>query len=210
MTADQHVFLAVAAALALSFGATARAEDSRSRLPATGQTTCWDTAGKVIACAGTGHDGDVLAGAALSYTDNGDGAITDNATGLMWEKQSFDGSIHDMTVTFSWDNAFAHVAELNKANFAGHKDWRLPNLKELASLVNYEKVSPSVSPAFNNNCTRGATVLTGSCTATDTYWSSSSFASHPGFAWYVIFDPGDVENGDKRTTNHVRAVRGGR
>jgi hypothetical protein len=68
--------------------------------PATGQTTCWDSAGAVIPCAGTGNDGDIQAGATLSYTDNGDGTITDNNTGLMWAKKSDDGSIHDK------DNAY--------------------------------------------------------------------------------------------------------
>ncbi len=73
----------------------------RRAFPATGQTTCWNSAGTVIACAGTGQDGDIRAGATLSYTDNGDGTITDNNTGLMWEKKSRDGSvntnIHDRT-----------------------------------------------------------------------------------------------------------------
>src|SRR5262245_21387303 len=101
--------------------------------PATGQTKCWDSRGAVIACPGTGQDGDIRAGAALSYTDNVDGTITDNNTGLMWEKQSDDGSIHDRDTTYSWANAFAvHIAGLNAgAGFAGHTDWRLPNIREL-------------------------------------------------------------------------------
>ena len=56
-------------------------------LPATGQTTCWDSLGLVVGCADTGHDGDVQAGAALSYVDNGDGTITDLNTDLIWEKK---------------------------------------------------------------------------------------------------------------------------
>src|SRR5213076_3053147 len=73
--------------------------------PATGQTTCWDSSGNVIPCAGTGQDGDIQAGAPLSYTDNGDGTITDDNTGLMWEKQSQDLSIHDVRNTYTWDRA---------------------------------------------------------------------------------------------------------
>src|SRR6266581_8353585 len=64
--------------------------------PATGQTTCWNSAGAVISCAGTGHDGEIQAGGTLSYTDNGDGTITDNNTKLVWEKKSADGTIHDV------------------------------------------------------------------------------------------------------------------
>ncbi len=76
------------------------------KFPATGQTTCYTSGGAVTPCAGTGQDGDVQAGATLSYTDNGDGTITDNNTGLMWEKKSDDGSIHDKDTTYTWDNAF--------------------------------------------------------------------------------------------------------
>src|SRR5207247_60676 len=111
----------------------------------------------------------------LSYTDNGDGTITDNNTGLVWEKLSADGSVHDMSNTYTWDQTFSgHVATLNSTSFGGHNDWRLPNVKELASIVNYEDFPGcpgtgaaclSVSPAFNNNCTSGCTVLTCSCTA---------------------------------------------
>jgi hypothetical protein len=91
---------------------------------ATGQTTCWNSSGAVIPCAGTGQDGEVQAGATLSYMDNGDGSVTDVNTGLMWEKKSDDGSIHDKDTSYTWDNAFAvHVAGLNTANFAGYSDW---------------------------------------------------------------------------------------
>src|SRR5207244_11210691 len=108
-------------------------------------------------------------GAPLSYTDNGDGTITDNNTGLMWEKLSMDGSVHDVSNTYTWANAFAqHVATLNGTSFAGHTDWRVPNVKELQNIV------PAVSPAFNNNCTSGCTVLTCSCTASSGYWSSTT------------------------------------
>ena len=62
-------------------------------LPTTGQTACWDSTGAPISCTGTGHDGDTQTGAPFSFTDNGDGTITDNRTGLMWEKLSDDGSM---------------------------------------------------------------------------------------------------------------------
>src|SRR2546426_88035 len=160
------------AGTALAAGPKATAAQA---FPATGQTTCWNSAGVIIPCFGTGQDGDIQAGATLSYTDNGDGTITDNNTNLVWEKQSDDGSIHDKDNLYTWDDAFAvHVAGLNATNFAGHNDWRLPNVKELQSIVDYENFNPAVAPAFNNNCTAGATVTTGSCTATPAsdYWSS--------------------------------------
>jgi hypothetical protein len=178
--------------------------------PATGQTTCWDSSGTVIACTGTGHDGDVQAGATLSYTDSGDGTITDNNTGLVWEKKSDDGSIHDKDTSYTWDSAFAaHVAGLNTANFAGHNDWRLPNVKELQSIVNYENSFPPVSSAFNNNCVANCTVLTCSCTATNGYWSSSTYQDAPYLGWVVGFGGGDVNTFYKTGFTFVRAVRGG-
>ncbi len=107
--------------------------------PATGQTTCWNSAGQVISCTGTGQDGDIQAVATLVYTGNGDGTITDNNTKLVWEKQSGGGSIHDIDNVYTWADAFAvHVAGLNAANFAGHNDWRLPNVKELLSIIDYQ------------------------------------------------------------------------
>jgi hypothetical protein len=155
--------------------------------PATGQTTCYDSSGSVIACAGTGHDGDVQAGAALSYTDNGDGTVTDDNTGLMWEKKSDDGSIHDKDNTYDWDDAFAvHVATLNSNVFAGYTDWRVPNVKELQSIVDYETFSPAVDAAFHNGCVAACAVTTCSCTSTSSfYWSSTSVAVFPDFAWFV-------------------------
>jgi hypothetical protein len=61
------------------------------RLPATGQTTSYGGPNIPFSLS----DGDVQAGAALSYTDNGDGTVTDNNTGLMWEKKDDSGGIHD-------------------------------------------------------------------------------------------------------------------
>ncbi len=139
------------------------------QFPATGQTDSFRA----------GDDGDLEAGATLSYTDTGNGTIIDNNTGLEWEKKSDDGSINDRDATYTWENAFAmHIAGLNTAPcFAGHCDWRLPNVKELQSIVNYQFVNPTVSDAFKTPCVAGDTVLTGSCTAASSYWSSTTFAS---------------------------------
>ena len=109
---------------------------------------------------GTGSDGDLQRGIAHSYTDDGDGTITDNKTGLMWEKKSQDSSIHDYRIhnnTWATDEltnlmdgtiTTAFLAGLNAGGgFAGHTDWRIPNVNELHSLENYENSNPSVDAA---------------------------------------------------------------
>ncbi len=181
-------------------------------LPATGQTTCWDSTGNTIPCTGTGQDGDTLRGPPLAYMDNGDGTVTDINTGLMWEKKSDDGSIHDKDNTYTWLDTFEiHVAMLNSSLFAGYDDWRMPNARELASLVDFENTSPAIAPAFNNNCTAGCTVLTCSCTQSNWYWSSTNYAFAPEYSWAVHFPEGVVSPGDYKTGNsqYARAVRGG-
>jgi uncharacterized protein DUF1566 len=181
------------------------------RYPSTGQTTCWDTGGTLVPCAGTGHDGEVQAGAPLAYTDNGDGTITDDVTGLTWEKKSDDGSVHDKDTLYNWTNAYAvHLAALNGGGgFAGHTDWRLPNVKELQTIVHYDNVNPSVATAFNTGCVTNCTVLTCSCTTSAFYWTSTTSSSFPTYAWYVNFASGSVLNDAKTTGRFVRAVRGG-
>lgn len=177
---------------------------------ATGQMTCSNSGGNVIPCAGTGHDGDLQKGAALAYVDNGDGTITDMNTGLMWEKQSRDGTIHDLDNLYTWANAFAtKIATLNTMRFAGHADWRVPNLNELESIRNLKEAGPAVSAVFHTQCSGGCTVLTCSCTRSANYWSSSTYANNPANAWNVNFPAGNVFSFDKTVSFAVRGVRGG-
>jgi hypothetical protein len=191
--------------------------------PATGQASCWDSDGNPIDCAGTGHDGDIQAGADLSYTDNGL-TITDNNTNLEWMKQddnnslgtifcdpgSYPGNL-DKSCKFDWDGAFAFVAELNARNHAGYSDWRVPNVKELQSIVNYGEALPAVSVEFDTGCVFGCTVDACSCTDMSFYWSSTTmfFPDVFVFAWGVFFSAGIVNLDDKSEFARVRAVRGG-
>ncbi|CAN0588928.1 unnamed protein product, partial [Laminaria digitata] len=68
------------------------------------------------------------------FVDNGDETITDRATGLMWEQ-------YDSGVGMDWQEALSYA---EGATTGGHQDWRLPNIKELQSIVDYGK-SPSAS-----------------------------------------------------------------
>ena len=81
------------------------------------------------------------------FMDNGDGTITDTATGLMWsEADSGEG--------MDWDDALAWVQHKNEENYLGYSDWRLPNAKELQSIVDYTRSpqttnSAAIDPVFN-------------------------------------------------------------
>src|SRR5437016_13490729 len=96
-------------------------------------------------------------------------------------------------------------------SFAGHTDWRLPNVRELQSIVSYQSFNPTVSSPFNTDCVPGCHATTCSCTASGDYWSSTSSVSDPSGAWYVGFLYGDVDafgrSGGKSGTASVRAVR---
>jgi len=187
--------------------------------PATGQTTCWDATGAMIPCAGTGQDGEVQAGLPITYVDNGDGTVSDENTGLTWEKLSDDGSIHDFDNAYSWPNAFAvKIAALNTPPcFAGHCDWRVPNRRELESILDFGFTEPVVAPAFNTGCVPGCSVLACSCTLPEPvlgvvmYWSSTTVVLQPTSAWVLDFKRGGSNFGFDKTDDHehVRAVRGG-
>jgi hypothetical protein len=131
----------------------------------------------------------------------------------MWEKLSDDGSIHDKDLEFSWSDAFSvKLAALNGgAGFAGHVDWRVPNVKELWSLVNYGVAAgaPTAHPAFNTGCAPGCSIASCSCISGFDHWSSTTWPLDKSEALYVFFSVGSVSAFPKTTLNHVRAVRGG-
>lgn len=182
-------------------------------MPETGQTQCDQGSGPLGACPGSPsrQDGAVLAGAARSYTDNGDGTITDGATGLMWEKLSDDGSVHDLDNVYTWYDAFnTKIAALNGGSgFAGHTDWRVPNELELETLLDLGRDNPAIDPAFDTGCTGSCTVTACSCTQNDDYWSSTTWQSTATAAWHVDFYLAIVSASSKSGFFYVRAVRGG-
>ena len=170
---------------------------------------------------GPGSDGDLQTGTGQSLTDNGDGTITDNRTGLMWEVKDNSGEIHDWDNTYTWGQATSpysmngtiatiFLASLNaEPCFTNRCDWRIPNIKELHSLMDYEVFSPVTFGVFNTPCTAGCQTPACSCTKSDFYWTSSTARSLPSYAWRWRFADGYVDNFDKTTAHHVRAVRAG-
>jgi hypothetical protein len=166
-------------------------------------------------------DGTLEAGATLRYRDNGDGTITDRRTKLMWEKKGDDGGLHDKDNSYTWsddgsgsETIWDWLQEINAENgtgFAGHDDWRIPNVRELQSMVDYGQYNPAVDPVFNTNCTPGVDVVQGSCQLANNGWTSTTSAGFPDLAWLVNFITGEVydTNGAKVNGTFVRAVRGG-
>jgi hypothetical protein len=165
-------------------------------------------------------DGTLEAGAPLRYRDNCDGTITDRHTKLMWEKKGDDGGLHDQDNFYTWSGHGDGIVTiwdwLNEINtedgtgFAGHRDWRIPNVRELQSMIDYGRYEPAVDPIFHTNCTPGIDVVHGSCTLANNYWTSTTSANFPSLAWFGNFIVGSVlEEQSKVNGMFVRAVRRG-
>jgi len=169
-------------------------------LPDTGQTSSYT---------GTfGEDHDYAPAATQpSYTaDNVNFTVTDNRTGLMW-KQCVEGqtassgscSAGPVAGTYTWAAA---TATCDGLEFAGYSDWRLPNIKELASIVKFQNTAPAIdttyfpettySPAINGNY----------------YWSSTTRVSYTPNKWVVSFTYGTVVDIGATFSRYVRCVRG--
>jgi len=120
-----------------------------------------------------------------SYTDNADGTITDNVTGLIWQKEDDD-------TQHIWDDA---VSYCNDLSIAGSSDWRLPSEKELMSIVNCDTYNPSINTTYFPG------------TNASPYWSSTVNV-YLNTIWHVFFSNGSVNSMTTDSHNYVRCVRG--
>ena len=124
------------------------------------------------------------------FTDHGDGTVTDNITGLMWQQEDDDAN-------YRWENAITYCEGLSLASYA---DWRLPNSKELSFIVDYSVYDPAIDETYFPNTNNFPP-----------YWSSTTDmdSAGAGKAWRVGFGSGSVSNDDKTEPYKVRCVRGG-
>ena len=150
------------------------------------------------------------------FTDHGD-TVSDNKTGLMWKKctegQAWGlvvatntyGCIGDPT-KHKWKAALDLAKNTNNSGgFAGYVDWRVPNMSELMSIVEYQCVGPALNLAIFPNSPRykgdGYWPL---------YWSSSQLAAGESrVALGLDTDSGRFGEDSKNVYHHVRLVRGG-
>ena len=170
-------------------------------------------------------DGALQLGIPLKYRDNGDGTITDLSSHLTWEKKcDCPGTDHHIANTYRWsgngtqDTIWDWIDRLNAANYGGYSDWRIPNFREMDSLLHSGRVDgevddltcpdlpistqfdPAVDPVFHN-C--GDSVSWG----TD-YWTSTTDSGNPNKVIPASFRFGYSSRTAKSATLPVRAVRG--
>ena len=132
------------------------------------------------------------------FTDNGNGTVSDRATGLIWkqcaEGLSGAGCATGRVTGFTWPQALQRAAD---ADFADSSLWRLPNKNELASLIERRCNDPAINARFFPN------------TPSEGFWSSSSDADYSNHAWFVYFIDGYVNDNNKVYAGYARLVRGG-
>jgi len=163
------------------------------QLPRTGQESCYNAEGVIIDCAGTGQDGDRLAGVtgpASRFTDNRDGTVTDNMTGLIWLQNANctdttggiprENGLLDWPSALTWSNRLA-AGKCGLSDNSAAGDWRLPNINELRSLVDYSAHDPALSSGhpFAN-------------VQSVWYWSSTTNPVYTSGAYNVGFSRGSI------------------
>jgi len=165
-----------------------------SGYPATGQTSCHDTAGRVIPCRGSGQDGEYRCGQpwpAPRFQVEG-GEVLDRLTGLAWSRDALPAGF-----PLAWMEALEFVAALNERCWLGRDDWRLPNRRELRSLMSYQTRLPALPeghPFINP--------------FSSWYWTSTTAALAPDHAWCVHMEGARMFYGGKDQSYMVWPVRG--
>jgi hypothetical protein len=147
-----------------------------------------------------GDDGDLRLGVAwpeprFTVISNGiDEMVRDNLTGLMWSRTPH--LLNGNSDAMDWNLA---IDFCNGLEFAGHSDWRLPNVRELNSLVDYGRINPPLPSGHPFEGIRSGE-----------YWSSSSLGDEPMMAWIVAFSQGGAQSTGVEGERYVWPVRGGR
>jgi hypothetical protein len=185
----------------------------RSPVPRTWQYTCWNSAGTEIDCEGTGQDGEYQKGAfwpVPRFSDNDDGTVTDRLTGLVWLEDAGCNTFFSGDDTAAnrrpWDDALTAANSLSTgycglSDGSSAGDWRLPNVRETLSLIDYSQTGPALPSGhpFDNI----QTLNWG-------YWSSTTPPSATHAAWVIYVASGGTQVVVKiDPSGYVWAVRDG-
>jgi hypothetical protein len=160
----------------------------------TGQRTCHADDGHEVACESSGQDASFVVGTPWPeprFQLRGD-EVTDHLTGLIWCR---DASLAEFPLT--WQEALVFVAGMNREQRSGQGDWRMPNRRELRSLLSLQTRLPALPeqhPFIN--------VFNG------WYWTSTTAAISPAHAWYVALDGARMFYGGKDQSFMLWPVRG--
>jgi hypothetical protein len=151
-----------------------------------------------------GDDGDLQIGASWPnprfYLHTNNATTTDLLTGLMWLRSADPPTIGTCTGGVkTWSDALDYIECLNSYDYAGHSDWRLPNRKELFSLIDRSQINPPLPP--DNYF---ADVQLGN------YWTSTTYRYDTSRAWMISMRHGWMDPIDKTSNAYVWPVRGGR
>ena len=137
----------------------------------------------------------------MSYSDNGNGTVSDNNTGLIWQKYENASTNNWYQASGTYDATYNPTSQsvCGSLILGGNSDWRLPTKKELMSIVVYG--IPYPGPTINTTYFPNALA--------SYYWSSTTTLVYYRDAWSVIFGHGIVYDGYKPSYSYVRSVRGG-
>lgn len=156
--------------------------------------------GSAASCeAGTPRPNTPVRQARVEYLDHGNGTVTHKRTGLLWKRcaegQTWSGSSCTGTASFgSWSDALVTAKD---SDFAGHTGWRLPNRRELESILE----TCGHTPAINTNAFPNS--------LSEYFWTSTSYALDVDYVWIVNFDNGYAFRGSREGYHATRLVRSG-
>ena len=146
----------------------------------------------------TGDDGYYTHGQDRSYIDNADGTVTDTMLNLIWQNNYSDNkgyADNRMIPDLDQTKALEYCEDINLTGFT---DWRLPTMRELASLVDYSvaRPDPTIDPIFITTTRENGM-----------YWTGTTYAPNTTKSWFVRFGANGVNRRPKPDTYSVRCVR---